>query len=99
MMIKGPHSPINAAILRKADGRTEAKLIQIACGPAPDGYSRWTLRLLDEKSRVELEAPISRETIRRVKKRTSPSPQRLLVYPAQRKRRIRSRNGGYPGCL
>ncbi len=66
-------NPNSAASLRKADGRTEAKLIQIACGPAPDGRSRWTLKLLEEKARVELETPISRETIRRVLKKTSSS--------------------------
>lgn len=33
-------SPNSAAALRKADGWTEAKLIQIACGPAPNGHSR-----------------------------------------------------------
>ncbi len=66
-------SPNSAAALRKADGRTEAKLIQIACGPAPDGHSRWTLQLLEEKARVELETPISRETIRRVLKKTNSS--------------------------
>lgn len=67
-------SPNSAASLRKTDGRAEAKLIQLACGPAPDGHSRWTLKLLTEKSRVELETPISRETIRRVLKKTSSSP-------------------------
>lgn len=93
-------SPNSAAALRKADGRAEAKLVQIACGPAPDGHSRWTLKLLEEKSRVELETPISRETIRRVLKKWTPAPQkRLLVYPAKRKRRIRSLYGGYPGHL
>lgn len=66
-------SPNSAAALRKADGRTEAKLIQIACGPVPDGHSRWTLKLLEEKSRVELETPISRETIRRTLKKTNSS--------------------------
>ena len=66
-------SPNSAASLRKADGRAEAKLIQIACGPAPDGHSRWTLKLLEETSRVELETPISRETIRRVLKKTNSS--------------------------
>ena len=64
-------SPNSAAALRKTDGRAEAKLIQIACGPAPDGHSRWTLQLLEEKARVELETPISRETIRRVLKKTN----------------------------
>ncbi len=66
-------NPNSAASLRKADGRAEAKLIQIACGPAPDGHSKWTLRLLEEKARVELETPISRETIRRVLKKTNSS--------------------------
>lgn len=67
-------SPNSAAALRKADGRTEAKLIQLACSPAPDGHARWTLRLLEEKSRVELETPVSRETIRRVLKKTNLNP-------------------------
>lgn len=31
-------SPNSAAALRKIDGRAEAKLIQIACGPAPEGH-------------------------------------------------------------
>lgn len=55
---------------RKVDGRIEAKLIEIACGPIPDGHCRWTLRLLEEKARVELETPVSREAIRRALKKT-----------------------------
>ena len=31
------------------DGAAEAKLIALACGPAPEGYARWTLSLLEEK--------------------------------------------------
>lgn len=85
---------------RKVDGRTEAKIIEIACGPVPDGHSRWTLRLLEEKARVELDIPISREAIRRaLKKRTSTSPLRVLVYPKQRRPRICSLYGRYIGCL
>lgn len=61
----------NSNAKRKADGRVEAKLIQIACGPAPDGRARWTIRLLEKQARVELETPISRETIRRVLKKTN----------------------------
>jgi len=64
-------SPNSSAALRKADGRSEAKLIQIACGPAPKGHSRWTLRLLEEAARVELETPVGRETIRKVLKKTN----------------------------
>ena len=56
---------------RKLDGRAEAKIIEIACGPAPEGRSRWTLRLLEEKCRVELDVPVSKDTIgRALKKRT-----------------------------
>jgi len=61
----------NSNATLKADGRAEAKLIQIACSPAPEGRARWTIRLLEEKSRIELETPISRETIRRVLKKTN----------------------------
>jgi len=62
-------SPNSATALRKADGRIEARIIQIACGPVPDGHARWTLRLLEEKARMELETSVSRETIRRVLKK------------------------------
>ena len=79
-------SPNSAAALRKTDGRTEAKLIQIACGPAPDGYSRWTLQLLEEKARVELETPISRETIRRVLKKMNSSLTETTTGVSRQKR-------------
>ncbi len=68
-IVKYNISPNSSAALRKADGRAEAHLIQIACSPAPEGHSRWTLRLLEEKARIELETPVSRETIRRVLKK------------------------------
>ena len=79
-------SPNSAAALRKADGRTEAKLIQIACGPIPDGHSRWTLKLLEEKSRVELETSISRETIRRVLKKMNSSPTKTTTGVSRRRK-------------
>lgn len=56
---------------RKVDGRMEAKIIEIACDPVPDGHSRWTIRLLEERMKVELDEPISRETIRRSLKKNS----------------------------
>ena len=49
---------------RKIDGRLEAELIRIACGPAPEGHARWTLRLLEKQVRLELDEPIGRESIR-----------------------------------
>lgn len=37
----------------KVDGRVEAEIVALACSEAPEGHSRWTLRLLAERS-VEL---------------------------------------------
>ena len=63
----------NSNARRKADGRMEAEIIRIACGPAPEGRCRWTLRLLEKQVRLELDGPIGRKIIRRVlKKRTLP---------------------------
>ena len=60
---------------RKADGDLEAHLIALSCSKAPQGYQRWTLRLLADKA-VELKYidAISYETVRRVLKKTSLSP-------------------------
>jgi len=33
----------------KIDGETEAKIIALTCSKAPDGYERWTLRLIAER--------------------------------------------------
>ncbi len=80
---------------RKVDGRTEARLIELACGPVPEGHSRWTIRLLEKESKVILETPVSREAIRNaLKKQTSTSQKRLLVYPGKRRSRIHSMYGG-----
>lgn len=56
---------------RKVDGRAEARLIALACGPAPEGHSRWTIRLLEREAKVVLDEPVSRETIRRTLKKTN----------------------------
>ena len=56
---------------RKVDGRTEARIIELACGPVPAGHSRWTLCLLEKEMKVILEEPISREAIRRTLKKTN----------------------------
>ncbi len=57
---------------RKIDGDLEAHLIALACSKAPEGRSRWTLRLLAD-SFVELGFVncISRETVRRTLKKTN----------------------------
>ena len=60
---------------RKADGDVEAHLVALSCSKAPEGFSRWSLRLLADKM-VELEYvdDISHETVRRVLKKTNYIP-------------------------
>lgn len=61
----------NSAPPRIFDGVAEAKLIALACSPAPEGYARWSLRLLEEKV-VELNivGKTSDNTIGRTLKKT-----------------------------
>ena len=61
----------NSARPRIFDGAAEAKLIALACSPAPEGFARWTLRLLEEKV-VELNIveKASDNTIGRTLKKT-----------------------------
>ena len=57
---------------RKLDGAAEAHLIALACGPAPAGRARWTLRLLADKlMELEHSPSVSHETIRRPLKKTN----------------------------
>ncbi len=56
---------------RVLDGRAEARIIELACGPVPEGHSRWIIRLLEEKSKMVLDTPVSREAIRRALKKTN----------------------------
>ena len=64
----------NSARPRIFDGATEAKLIALACSPAPEGFARWSLRLLEEKV-VELAIvdKASDNTIGRTLKKTRSS--------------------------
>ena len=57
---------------KKADGDFEAHLIALSCSEPPEGYSRWSLRLLADKV-VELDYidSISHETVRQVLKKTN----------------------------
>ena len=57
---------------RKLDGKQEAHLVAVACSAAPEGHTRWTLRLLaDQVVKLEFTDSICRETVRQVlKKRT-----------------------------
>lgn len=71
---------------RKLDGRAEARIIELACGPVPDGHSRWTLRLLEEKSRVVLETPVGKDAINRALKKTNSSLTSTTIGAYHRKK-------------
>jgi transposase len=69
---KPRETPANAP---RIDGRTEAHLIAICCGPAPEGRVRWTLTLLaDELKRKGLVTHVCAETVRKTLKKTNCSP-------------------------
>ena len=57
---------------KKTDGDFEAHLIALSCGDPPEGFARWSLRLLADKM-VELNYidSISHETVRRILKKTN----------------------------
>src|SRR5271168_4773219 len=81
--LKRKHNPTSARP-RIFDGGMEAKLIALACSPAPEGFARWSLRLLEEKI-VELNIveKASDNTIgRTLKKRCQTSPPTALGDPA-----------------
>ncbi|WP_104505886.1 IS630 family transposase [Rhodoblastus sphagnicola] len=86
---------VEAALVRKYnpscaprrifDGAAEAKLIALACGPAPEGYARWTLSLLEQKV-VELNIveKASDNTIGRTLKKNTLKPhlkQQWVIAP------------------
>ena len=62
LSFKKRENPTNPPIVT---GEKEARLIALACGAPPKGFSRWSVRLLTDKA-VELDifSKVSRETIR-----------------------------------
>ena len=58
----------------RLDGEQEVHLIALTCGAAPEGYGRWSLRLLVEWM-VELDyvETVSHETVRQSLKKTNSS--------------------------
>lgn len=57
---------------KKVDGDFEAHLVALSCSDPPEGFAKWSLRLLADKV-VELEYidKVSHETIRQVLKKTN----------------------------
>jgi len=60
---------------KKVDGDAEAHLVALSCSQPPEGFARWSLRLLADKA-VELGyfEDISHETVRRTLKKTKSNP-------------------------
>jgi hypothetical protein len=53
------------------DGRVEAGLVALRCSDAPDGYQKWSLRLLAETlAESGAVASISHESVRQILKKT-----------------------------
>jgi len=65
-------APTSRVYDKLVDGDMEAHLIALACGEPPEGFARWSLRLLADKL-VELRFSdgISYETVRRTLKKTN----------------------------
>lgn len=60
---------------RKLDGESEAHLIALRCGEAPEGKGRWTLRLLaDQMVELGYVEQLSHESVRQVLKKTNCNP-------------------------
>jgi hypothetical protein len=59
---------------KKAEGDFEAHLVALSCSDPPEGFARWSLRLLADMV-VELEYidSISHETVRQILKKTKSS--------------------------
>jgi len=64
----------NRVYAKKTDGDFEAHLVALSCSDPPEGFSRWSLRLLADKA-VELNYidSISHEAVRRILKKTNSS--------------------------
>ncbi len=57
---------------RTYDTDVEAKIAALACSEPPAGAKRWTLELLEQAAKVQVSiGPISRETVRRLLKKTA----------------------------
>jgi hypothetical protein len=60
---------------RQYDTNAEARVIALACSAPPKGRQRWTLLELERAARQESGMPsVSRETVRRMLKKTISSP-------------------------
>jgi hypothetical protein len=83
---------------KKIDGTVQAHLIALSCSEPPEGYARWTLRLLSERL-VELHYvdSISHESVRTTLKKNhhKAMAKEDVAYSPQGKCRVCVRHGRY----
>lgn len=60
------HRNPNSNAKRKIEGRSEAHIVELACSAPPEGFSRWTVRLLSDCARVVFDTSVSKSTIQQV---------------------------------
>jgi hypothetical protein len=88
---------IEAALVRKPqvrppreiifDGAFEARIITLACSDAPEGYRRWTVRLLADKAvELNLTSSVSHMTVQRILKKMNVSLTSKSTGKSRRKR-------------
>jgi hypothetical protein len=64
--------PTTRTYVRRLDGKAEAHLVAMACGAAPEGRARWTLRLLaDRMVALGHVDSVSHEAVRQTLKKTT----------------------------
>ncbi len=68
-------APSHPPVPRKIDGKMEAQVVAICCSPAPEGRTRWTLKLLvNEMVHRRIVTSIATETVRKALKKTHCNP-------------------------
>jgi transposase len=85
----------------KVTGEVEAKIVALSCSEPPEGYSRWTLRLPEDRSEAAAGVRLSHTAIGTVLKKNTPeaASKRVLVHTAQTERGICGRHGGCTGGI
>jgi transposase len=83
----------------KVTGAVEARIIALSCSEPPEGYGRWTLRLLEDRSEVVVGIKLSHTTIGLVLKKNTlkAASKGVLVHTAEGERGVCGQDGGCIG--
>ena len=80
---------------RKLSGKQEAHLVAITCSAAPEGHTRWSLRLLAGKVvAMGFSESISPETVRQILKKRTQAVAKEGVVHSQSEWGVRGSDGG-----